>query len=317
MTNNVKGALIGLLCYGLFSVHDVLIKYLCATYTSSQVVFFSVTFSFPLAIILLLRDHTAATLRPKFPLWNIARVVTISISMLSAFYAFSVLPLTQVYVILFTIPLIITILSIPVLGERVRLHRWAAILVGFIGVLIAFRPGTAELNLGHAAAALAAFCSAFSSITVRKIGRQEREVVLLLLPMLGGFTLMGLLMPMNYKPMALVDLGAVGLAALISFAALRCIILAYKFGDAGIVAPMQYSQILWAIAFGAFLFDEELDLWIMTGTGIIILSGLYIVLREVRLNVSENTPVLQSRGRVVAGPNYQLAADEDISSKER
>ena len=55
----------------------------------------------------------------------------------------------------------------------------------------------------------------------------------------------------------------------------------------------------------------------MTGTGIIILSGLYIVLREVRLNVSENTPVLQSRGRVVAGPNYQLAADEDISSKER
>ena len=317
MTNNVKGALVGLLCYGLFSVHDAIVKYLGATYAPSQIIFFSVIFSFPLAAIMLLRDRTAATLRPKYPLWNVARVFTISISMLGSFYAFSVLPLTQVYIIMFTIPLIITILSIPVLDERVRLHRWAAILVGFIGVLIAFRPGTAELNLGHAAAGLAAFCSAFSSITVRKIGGQEREVVLLLLPMLGGFTFMGLLMPMSYKPMALVDLGAVGLAALISFTAWWCIILAYKFGDAGIVAPMQYSQILWAIAFGALFFNEELDLWIMTGAGIIIISGVYIVLREMRLNVSENTPVLQSRGRVVAGPNYQLAADKDNGSKER
>jgi len=271
------------------------------------VLFFSVLFGFPLVSFMLVHDVRAENLRPRHPGWTALRTLAILVSTVCIFYAFSSLPLAQVYSILFAVPLLVTLLSIPVLGERVGLHRGGAVIVGLIGVLVVVRPGSADLSLGHWAALTAAFSSSVAAVTVRRVGRVEREVVLLVFPMLGSFLVMGALMPFDYQPMPLADLGAMALLSLFAFIALNFLIAAYKSGEAGIVAPMQYSQILWATLFGFFLFEEIPDGQTFIGAAIVIASGIYIVVRESRKDVSANTPVLRSRGRIVAGPNIRIS----------
>src|SRR6056297_1778793 len=156
MSGNAKGALLALLAFGIFSTHDVAVKILGGIYSPFQIVFFSVLLSFPLAMVMLMRDARPGTLVPAHPWWLAVRTVAAVITGVSAFYAFSVLPLAQTYAILFATPLLITILAIPVLGEVVRLRRWLAVLVGLAGVLVVLRPGQTDLSPGHLAALVAA-----------------------------------------------------------------------------------------------------------------------------------------------------------------
>ncbi len=225
----------------------------------------------------------------------------------SAFYAFSVLPLAQVYAILFAAPLMITVLAIPVLGEKVRLRRWAAVLVGLFGVLVVLRPGSTDLTLGHVAALVAALGGSIASIVVCKIGADERPVVMLLYPMMTNFVVMAALLPLVYVPMPIEHLGLLGVVAVFAWIASRMIITAYQTGEAAIIAPMQYSQIIWATAYGAFFFGESIDMTTAVGSGIIIVSGMYIVLRESRAGASENTPVLRTRSRGETGTTPRIS----------
>jgi drug/metabolite transporter (DMT)-like permease len=301
MGPNAKGALLALAGFALFSTHDVIVKTLGETFHPFQIVFFSVLFSFPLVTLMTVRDTTAHTLRPRHPGWTALRTVASVTTAICAFYAFTKLPLAQTYAILFSAPLIITVLSIPVLGETVRLRRWMAVIVGLFGVLIVLRPGAVPLTLGHAAALVAAFGAALSSIIVRKIGKDERSDVLLLYPMLTNFLLLGALMPWVYEPLHLRDVGLLAGMAVLAFGAMLFIIQAYRRGEAVVVAPMQYSQILWATIFGALFFNETLDLPTAIGAAVIIASGLYIVLRESRSEATSQTPVLRTRSRFETG----------------
>ena len=307
MNPNLKGAMFALLAFGIFASHDVIIKILGGSYTPVQIVFFSVMFSFPLAMMYLLRDTTAGTLIPVHPWWMAARTLAAVITGFSAFYAFSTLPLAQVYAILFAAPLLITILAIPILGEQVKLRRGIAVLVGLTGVLIVLRPGEQDLALGHLAALVSAICGSFASIIVRKIGRDERSVVIMLYPMMANFIVMAALLPFVYEPMPIEDLGKFGIIALLAWTAGRFLIAAYNTGEAVIVAPMQYSQILWATFYGLLFFDETPDLYTGIGSAVIIASGLFIVLRESRAPGSER-PVLRTRSRAEAGISPRVSS---------
>jgi drug/metabolite transporter (DMT)-like permease len=317
MGSNTKGALLGLMGFAFFSTHDVIVKYLGASYSPFQIVFFSVIFSFPLFSFMLVRDASADTMRPHHPWWTALRTLSILISSLGVFYAFSVLPLAQTYSILFTVPLIITLLSIPILGERVGIHRGTAIVVGLVGVLIAVRPTPESFTLGHLSAFAGAFAAALSSIIVRKIGRNERALVLLLFPMLGSFIVMGGTMPFVYKPMPFHHMAAAAVIALLSFTALNCMIRAYRDAEAVVVAPMQYSQFVWATFYGMIFFNEFPDMQTIAGATIIIASGVYIVLRENRKNISENTPVLRTRSRIAAGTYFRIGPSARRTRKQK
>ncbi|WP_300018569.1 DMT family transporter [uncultured Roseobacter sp.] len=306
MNPNLKAALMALTAFGLFASHDVIIKILGGGYSPVQIVFFSVLFSFPLAMLYLLRDATPGTLIPVYPWWMAARTVAAVITGFCAFYAFSVLPLAQVYAILFASPLLITVLAIPILGEQVKLRRWIAVAVGLTGVLVVLRPGQAELELGHLAALVSAICGSFASIIVRKIGREERTVVIMLYPMMANFIVMAALLPLVYQPMPLADLGKLGIIAILAWTAGRFLIAAYNNGEAVIVAPMQYSQILWATMYGLLFFDEQPDRNTIIGSAIIIASGLFIVLRESRSEESEQ-PVLRTRSRPETGTTPRVS----------
>ncbi len=297
MSPNIKGVLFALAAFAVFATHDVIVKFLGTLYAPFQIIFFSALLTFPLATFMLMRDPTQGHLRPVHPWWTGFRTAAAVVGAVSVFYAFSVLPLAQVYAILFATPLLITILSIPVLGETVRLRRWAAVVVGLIGVIVVLRPGQAELSLGHGAALMGACAAAFASIIVRKIGRDERSVVLMLYPLVANFVVMGAALPFVYQPMPIEHLGLVAVISAFAFVAGLMMIAAYTNADAAIVAPMQYSQIIWATLFGILLFDELPDQATLVGAAIIIASGLYIVLRESRGGGSENTPVLRTRSR--------------------
>ena len=301
MSANAKGALLALLAFGIFATHDVFVKTLGAIYSPIQIVFFSVLFSFPLAMVMLMRDAKPGTLLPRHPWWMALRTIASVATAVSAFYAFTVLPLAQTYAILFASPLLITILAIPVLGETVRLRRWLAVIVGLTGVMVVLQPGATELTLGHAAALTAAVGGSIASIIVRRIGADERPVVMLLYPMVANFVVMGAALAFVYIPMPIEHLGLVALVAAFAWTAGRCIIVAYQSGEAAIIAPMQYSQIIWATLYGALFFDETIGRPTLIGAGIIIAAGLYIVLRESRTDVSSTTPVLRTRSRHETG----------------
>jgi len=146
----------------------------------------------------------------------------------------------------------------------------------------------------------AALGGSVASIIVRKIGPEERPVVLLLYPMLANFILMAAALPFVYEPMPIEHMGFVGIMSVLGWIGGVVIIKAYNAGEAVIVAPMQYSQILWATAYGMVFFNETPDGRTVLGAGIIIASGLYIVLRESRKSES-NRPVLQSKNRPDTG----------------
>ncbi|MDP2738923.1 MAG: DMT family transporter [Pseudorhodobacter sp.] len=299
--SNLKGALFALLSFAIFATHDVVVKFLGGMYSPVQIIFFSVLLGFPLVTVMLMSDRSDGHLRPVHPRWTALRTDSAEITGVSAFYAFSVLPLAQTYAILFAAPLLITLLAIPVLGEKVGLRRGLAIVAGLIGVLIVLRPGAAPLSLGHAAALAAAVFSSLASVIVRKIGQDERSVVLLLYPMTANFVVMGCALPFVYRPLPLEHLGLLGIIASFGFVAMLLIIVAYRAGEAVIVAPMQYSQMIWAAIFGYLIFGERPDLYTAIGAGVIIASGIYILLRERHRGVSKNNPVLRSKSRAETG----------------
>lgn len=296
----LRGVALALAAFGIFATHDVLIKYLGGSYSPFQIVFFSVLFGFPMVTLLLMRDAKESTLRPVYPLWTAIRTVAVVITGASAFYAFSVLPLAQVYAILFAAPLLITLMAIPLLGERVGIRRGLAVLVGLGGVIIVLQPGATTFGFGHLAALVAAICGGFGSVIVRKIGQEERSVVLILYPMMANVVVMGAALPFVYQPMPGQDMAALAVIAALALLATSLLIFAYRLAPAATVAPMQYSQIIWAAAYGAVFFGESLQWATVIGTLVIVASGLYIVFREERGGRSETTPVLRTRSRVAS-----------------
>ena len=296
MSPNLRGAAFALVAFGLYATHDAIVKTLGGIYSPIQIVFFSVLLSFPLATLMMMRDAKPGTLLPVHPWWMALRTGAAVATGVSAFYAFSVLPLAQTYAILFATPLLITVLAIPILGERVRVRRWMAVGVGLIGVIIVLRPGGTVFGMGHAAAIVAAVCGAVATIIVRKIGSEERAVVLLLYPLVANFVVMGTALGFVYVPMEGIHFGMIAFMSALAWIGSRLSVAAYTLGQAAVVAPMQYSQILWATLYGFLFFDETVDGRTLLGTTIIIASGLYIVFRESR-NSESQTPVLRTRSR--------------------
>lgn len=309
MSDNLKGAALSLAAFGAYATHDVVVKYLGGTFTSFQIMFFSGLMGFPLVTMLLMGDRKDGTLIPRHPWWSILRSVAAVATGVMGFFAFSQLPLAICYAIFFAMPLLITLLAIPMLGERVGLRRGVAVVVGLLGVLIVLRPGGGEgFSLGHLAAIGAAVTGALTSVIVRKIGGAERSVVLMLYPMVLTFFAMGAVMPFVYVPMNVTDLGLTAVMAFLGMLGALGTIAAYRLAPAVIVAPMQYSQIIWAALYGWLFFNETVDLYTAIGSAVIIGSGIYIVLREGTPSVSQNRPVLESRSRMEVGTQPRISS---------
>ena len=302
LSRPVAGVLFALLGFVIFSSHDALIKVLGGNYAVFQIVFFSVLFSFVPMTLIMATDRTEASFVPHKPLYLLLRTGTVIIGMICGFYAFTVLTLAEAYSLLFASPLLITALSVPFLGEKVGKRRWAAVLLGLIGVLIVLRPGLQPLSLGHIAGLTAAVANSIGAIVVRKVGREERSQTLILFPMVAVLLIMALVMPGTYKPMPLLDLGVLAAMGLLLIGGQMLVLNAYRSAPAALIAPMQYSQIIWAAFFGFIFFSEIPDLWVATGSALIISSGVFVVWRESSGSNSTRTPVTRTRSFRIGVP---------------
>ncbi len=281
--SNLRGALLGLAAMALFACSDIVIKFLGGSYSPFQIIFFAGLMTFPLLAVQIIADPTPANLRPRRPKLMLLRCVVVLFNSILGTFAFATLPLAQCYAIVFTMPIFITLLSVPVLGERIDLLRGVAVLAGLAGVVIALDPGTGVLQWGHAAALGSAILGAGNFVIIRKTGTDERAIVLILFPLILQLAVAAMVLPLVYQPMPLRDLALTGLMATVSLIGYFLIIAAYRRAPGIVVAPMQYSQIIWAAIMGALLFDEHMSARTVLGTVIIIAAGIIIVARQDRL----------------------------------
>ena len=280
--SNLKGALLGLLAMGLFACADITIKFLGGGYHPLQIIFFASLMTIPFLAGMAMADPAAASLRPVKPMPMAVRTASVVIGGMFGTYAFTALPLAQAYAIFFTMPILITLMSAVVLGEKIDLPRGLASVLGLVGVIVALDPGAATLQWGHAAALVGALFGAVNYVVIRMSGGVERSVVMLLYPIMAQMVVAALALPFVYLPMPMFDLGLTTMMAAVTFAGYLVVFAAYRRAPGIVVAPMQYSQIIWAAILGAILFDEVMTLRTAFGVALIILAGLVIVLRQDR-----------------------------------
>lgn len=298
--HSFKGVGLAALGFTAFSTHDALIKTL-SDFSVFQIIFFAVLFSFVPFTLFLMLNKREISMRPNVPVLVAVRSSCILGSTICGFYAFSVLPMAEVYSLIFSAPILITILAIPVLGERVKMIRWVAIILGMSGVVIVLQPGDTELSLGHLAGFMTAVFLSVTSVVTRKIGSREHSVTLVVYPLMTNLFVTGIMLIWVYKPMPGIALATLCGIGLLSVVGQTLLVLAYRASEAQFVAPVQYIQMLWAIGLGTLFFNETLKQTTVLGATIIILSGLLFVWREVVASVTK--PILRTRNlRSISGP---------------
>ena len=225
-----------------------------------------------------------ASLTTKRPLAHLRRSAAGLSGMALNFATVGLLPLAEAQSIWFAIPLFTTLLASIWLGERVGPHRWGAVVIGFVGVLVVLQPGTSAIPLLGAATGLAsAVMVSITAILVRQIGRTEGSLTTVF--WFGIISSLALAVPFALLVRThdattwalLVAMGIVGSAGQIALT------FSLRFAPVSVVAPVDYAALLWATAFGVLLFGDWPGTATWLGTPVVIASGVYIVLRERRL----------------------------------
>lgn len=280
MLRSLSPVSLGVLCalgaMASFSTGDALVKALGGSLGIFEIGLFTTIFSFLPALFSKPREERW---RDTFKLNRPALIILVALcrtlSAVLITYAFVTIPLAEAYCLVFLIPVLATILSVVVLKEEVSLDRWALVVISFLGVLLVVRPGFREIELGHIAAFICALAAAVSLTTIRLISGAERRVTLFALP--GLFTLVanlvGVLVVGFSWPSPLL-LGGLVLCGVLGGIGYLLQLKGVSLAPASRVAPMQYSQIIWALLFGALFFSEIPDALSLAGLGVIVAAGL-------------------------------------------
>ena len=264
---------------------DLCAKWLLMDYSLEQFVFLRSVFGL-LTFMLMARWYGGlSSLKTKRWRWHLLRTVLASITMFGFFYGLSKMPLVNALTLAFTAPLIVTALSVPVLGEHVGWRRWAAVIVGFAGVLVVLRPGSGLLNLASVAVLVAAAGYAGLALTARKLAATETTFSMSVYVIAGPLLLSAVVLPGDFAMPTAAGWGLYALAGLCSAGAWVGIVGGYRRAAPVVLAPFEYSALIGGAAAGYLIWDEIPDRFVILGGAIIICSGLYVVYREVGAGV--------------------------------
>lgn len=274
------GVIMAFLAYASFSIADALIKATGPTMSVFEIAFFTTSLSIIPAMITKRDERWRDIYKLRHPWLVHLRCATAICGTACVMFAFTHIPFADVYAVGFLTPIVVTLLGVLVLREHVALHRWLLLIISFLGVVLVIRPGVRDLQLGH----LAIFCSVFlggvTTIILRHVAPKERRVSLVGLQVLYSAMFNGVLMIPTFvlpSPEQLAVFLGIGLlggtGGLLLIAAVRRT-------PANLVAPVQYSQLIWAIVFGALFFGEYPDYVAIIGLFIVLTAGLANVLTE-------------------------------------
>jgi drug/metabolite transporter (DMT)-like permease len=276
---------IGCAVVGLFgmAVMDACAKFLGGGYAVSQIILARNGIGC-LAVVafVLLSGAGLATLRPHRPVLLILRTLVNLGAAYLFFTGLRYLPLADAFAIAFAAPLFITALSVPVLGEHVGIRRWGAVIFGFAGVLVVVEPGTASFRIEALLPLGAAFSYAIAMLIGRIMTRDMSTPAIMFWPSLGAAAAMLFLMPLQWQTPTLPDAGLFLFMGLIGTAGMSLITQGYRHAPAAVIAPFDYSVLVWGVIIGWLVFHDipKANVWL--GAAMLIASGLYILHRETR-----------------------------------
>ena len=281
---NLRGIAAMLAAVFVFAIMDASIKHLSHGYGVFQIACLRCVSSIIFMIVPMALMGSWRVLRPANPFLHVARAV-LGVTMLATFvYAVRHLSLAETYSLFLCAPLLVTALSVPLLGERVPLRRWVSVAVGLGGVLLMLRPSTTGLvSLAGAAAAAAALCYAISVLTVATLGRTNSSAAMvvwfLLLVGLGA----GILAVRDWRAVAPADWAWFAVIGVSGALGQYGITEAFRRASASVVAPFEYSSILWAFTIDWVFWSVAPSEPVVLGSAIVIACGLFIIWDERRL----------------------------------
>ena len=261
---------------------DLCAKEILRSYSLEQFVFLRSLIGVAIFLLLARQFGGLASLKTNRWGWHLLRTLLAVGAMFGFFYGISRMPLVDALTLGFTAPLILTALSVPMLGEHVGWRRWTAVSMGFIGVLIILRPGAQQISLAHLSVLFAAFCYAFLAVTARKLATTESSysmsIYVVTGPLLISSTMLGQngwQIPDTTGWILFVVAGACSVVAWIG------IIGGYRRASPAMLAPFEYTALIGGAIAGYLIWDEVPDRWVSVGAAVIIASGLFVVYREI------------------------------------
>ena len=280
--NVVRGILYVCASMVVSAVMSVGIKYLSDTYPAVELTFFRSLFGFIPVFVLVFRGGGVRTLRTQRPWSHFVRSAVWVASFLCSFLSLHFLTLANSVALGFLAPLFMTVLSVPMLGERVGIHRWGAVVVGFLGVLFMARPSGEVFQIGTVFGIANALFWAIGSLSVRQLTRTESSASITFYTHLFSTLILAVALPVFWlKPswQGLLAMGGLGLMGGISQ---YWTTQAFSYAPASAVAPFNYTQMIWAVLFGFIVWGDLPTVDLMIGVALVIASGLYILHRETR-----------------------------------
>src|SRR6266568_2050272 len=272
---------IGLMLAGiaLFSVNDALGKWLVASYSVGELLLVRSAAGLILLAPFIRQAAVAAFTAAPLPGLQVVRVILSALEVAMFFWAVSYLPLADTVTFYLAGPIYVTALSVILLGEKVGWRRWAAVLFGFAGVVLALRPSAASFTLPALIALAGSIVFAFLMIATRRL--RETQNTVLIAGQIGGTFLFGAVMaPAGWIMPPPRDFALLSLFGVLAIVALACVNRSLMLAPASVVVPYQYTLIVWAIVLGYIVFGDLPDAFTLSGAAVIITAGLYIFFRE-------------------------------------
>ena len=282
-TTVLRGIVLMLAAGFMFVLMDATAKHLAQTYSVTQVAWARYIFHMATLPVLFGRHRWTAVVRtPRLGL-QLARSVLLLASTFLFFLAVKFIPLADATAIGFVGPLLVTALSVPLLGEQVGWRRWAAVIVGFAGVLVIIRPGFGVLHWAVVLPLLVAVCFALYQISTRVLSRTDGWTTTLFYSASVGVVAMSAAVPFQWRTPDLAGWAAMAFLGLMGSLGHLAMIRAFAAAPASTLAPFAYMQLVWAIVIGFALFGDFPDGATLAGAAVIAASGLYVIERERRL----------------------------------
>lgn len=260
---------------------DLCAKEVLRSYSLEQFVFLRSLIAVIIFLVLARRFGGAGSLKTKRWGWHLLRTMLAVGAMFGFFYGLARMPLVDALTLGFTAPLIVTALSVPMLGEHVGWRRWTAVSIGFAGVLIMLRPGTQTVTLAHLAVLFGAFCYASLAITARKLADTETSYSMSIYVVAGPLLISMLLLgSRGWQAPDTTGWALFVAAGICSVIAWIGIIGGYRRASPAMLAPFEYTALIGGAIAGYLIWNEVPDRWVIVGATVIIASGLFVVYRE-------------------------------------
>lgn len=273
-----------LMCVGVacLSANDAIAKTLTSGYSPLQILFLRNVIAFPITIVIALVMGGPSALRSHRPVAHLLRGALWVIATMMFFTSFIYLGLAEATALIFVAPFFITLISALFLGEEVGWRRWLAVVAGFLGVLVIIRPGGTTFQLISLLPVATALVYALLMLSARWVDPRESVWTLLVYLTGAGALLSALIVPLVSVPIRLGDLWLFAGIALFGTAGMTMMTQAFRLAPAVVVAPLDYTALLWATLFGWLIWRESPDAMTFFGAAIIIASGVFTILREQR-----------------------------------